>query len=479
MLQRSSAFAIVFLMTGLPARAVDWPVFGFDPARSSFNSSERALTVGNVHRLRERWQIAFGAGLVADSTPIFLNRVRIGRSHRPMLYQTTTSGVTFGIEALSGRIVWKFATHGPKYTRSTPAADPSGAAIYAPGVDGKVHKLDAATGREVRSAGFPARVSHMPNTEADDAPLNVANGYVYATTSAYNDDDALPYLGHVVGVSLTSGEERVFNSLCSKVHKLPEPHFCRQQRSGIWSRGSAVVDPDSSMNGRIYVSTGNGDFNANTGGHNYGDSVLALAPDLSDLYGSYTPTDYQQLQERDLDIGSTSPTLLPRQPSSTTPLMLAQGGKDGVLRLVDRASLPGVGGELQMLNLPSALFSTPAVWTDASNNAWIFMGFPSVVQAYRLETSASGVSQLVGIWQNAAGSTVLGTSPVVANGIVFVAFNGQIVALNARTGSELWSSATSSSGKTIGSVHWESPIVVNGWVYCSDHNGSLTAYALP
>jgi hypothetical protein len=42
----------------LPARAVDWPLFGYDPARSSFNSSERTLTVGNVHRLRARWQIA-------------------------------------------------------------------------------------------------------------------------------------------------------------------------------------------------------------------------------------------------------------------------------------------------------------------------------------------------------------------------------------------------------------------------------------
>lgn len=73
---------------------------------------------------------------------------------------------------------------------------------------------------------------------------------------------------------------------------------------------------------------------------------------------------------------------------------------------------------------------------------------------------------------------MLGTSPVVANGIVFVAFNGAIVALDAFHGTELWSSATRSAGKTIGNVHWESPIVVIGWVYCSDHNGDLTAYAL-
>ena len=475
---RLAAVAVFVLVMGLPARAVDWPVFGFDSARSSFNSAEKTLTVANVHRLRERWQTAFGSGLVADSTPILLDRVRIGRFYRSMLYQTSTSGVTFGIEATSGRIVWKFATHGPKYTRSTPAADPSGTTVYAPGVDGKVHKLDAATGRELRSPGFPARVTRVPDTEADDAPLNVANGYVYATLSAYNDSDALPYLGHVVGVKLASGEKRVFNSLCSDRHELPGAHSCPQQRAGIWGRGGAVVDPDSSMEGRVYVATGNGDFNADVGGHDYGDSVLSLSSDLSDLLGSYTPTDYKRLDEGDLDLGSTSPVILPPQSSSNTPLMLAQGGKDAVLKLVDRAALPGVGGELQLIGLPAELFSTPAVWTDPSNNAWIFIGSRSAVEAYRLETNGSGVSQLVGVWQNAAGSTVLGTSPVVANGIVFVAFNGAIVALDAFDGTELWSSAMRSAGKTIGNVHWESPIVVNGWVYCSDHNGDLTAYSL-
>jgi outer membrane protein assembly factor BamB len=478
MTYRLALVAVFVLVTGLPARGVDWPVFGFDPARSSFNSAEKTLTIRNVHRLQERWQTAFGNGLVADSTPILLDRVRIGRFYRSMLYQTTTSGATFGIEATSGRIVWKFVTDGPKYTRSTPAADPSGTTIYVPGVDGKVHKLDAATGRELRPPGFPAVVTRMPDTEADDAPLNFANGYVYATLSAYNDADALPYLGHVVGVNLASGKKQVFNALCSDGHKLPEPYSCPQQRAGIWARGGAVVDPDPSMSGRIYVATGNGDFNANSGGRNYGDSVLSLSANLFDLLGSYTPTDYERLDQADLDLGSTSPAILPRQPSSDTPLMLVQGGKDRVLKLLDRAALPGVGGELQRIDLPAALFSTPAVWTDPSNNAWIFIGSPSGVEAYRLQTNASGVSQLVGVWQNAAGLTVLGTSPVVANGIVFVAFSGAIVALDALNGDELWSSAMPSARKTIGNVHWESPIVINGWVYCSDHNGDLTAYAL-
>jgi outer membrane protein assembly factor BamB len=474
----SAVVAGLIVATFLPARAVvDWPVFGFDPARTSFNSAETTLTPANVHLLRERWQVALTG--VADSTPILLQHVRVGRLYRMMLYETTKAGVTLGIEATTGRIVWKFTTHGPHYTHSAPAADPNGKSIYAPGVDGMVHKLDASNGHEFRAPGFPARITRMPDSEAVESPLNVANGFLYATTSGY-DGDAPPYDGHVVSVNLFTGRETVFDSLCSQKHILPGPHTCAAQRSGIWARGGAVVDPDPSMKGRIYAATGNGLFDANNkDGHSYGDSVLSLSADLSDLLGSYTPTNFNQLQDGDVDLGSTSPTILPAQPDSQTPWMLVQGGKDAVLKLLNRAALPGVGNELQRIDLPAGLFSTPAVWTDGKK-AWIFIGFPDVVEAYRLETDTSGLSRLVEFWHNSPGQTGgEGTSPVVANGIVFVAFDDQIVALDALGGRELWSSAHYGRGKNIGPVHWQSPIVVNGWVYCSDQNGNLTAFTLP
>src|SRR5580700_5985083 len=81
----------------LQARATNWPVFGFDPARSGFNSAERTLTIANVHKLHERWQVSLGA--LADSTPMFLQRVRVGRVFRPLLFQTTKAGATLGIDA--------------------------------------------------------------------------------------------------------------------------------------------------------------------------------------------------------------------------------------------------------------------------------------------------------------------------------------------------------------------------------------------
>lgn len=472
----AAAVAGVLSTTLLPASATDWPVFGFDPARSGFNSAEHSLTRANVRRLHARWQTALGD--TADSTPIYLSSVRVGKRTMPMLFQTTKHGVTLGIDASSGKIVWKFTTHGSTVTNSTPAADPSGKAIYVPGIDGKVHKLSAARGREEHAPGFPARITNLPLSEKDASPLNVANGYLYATTSGYYGD-APPYDGHVVAVNLSSGKTTVFNSLCSAYRHLIHAGTCSQQRSGIWGRGGAVVDPASSMQGHIYAATGNGQYDANTGGDNYGDSLIALTGDLSKMVGSYTPTDFQQLEDGDTDLGSSSPGILPEQSSSSTPYMIVEGGKDSILKLLDRAKLPGLGGELQEVDLPGGLFSAPAIWTDPSGRAWIFLGFSEEVTAYQVRTNSSGVSQLAGMWQtNPGNSAGEGSSPVVANGIVFVAFNNALVALNADTGKELWSSALRSSGLNIGNIHWESPIVVDGWVYCSDENGNLTGYSL-
>ncbi len=457
------------------APATDWTTFNFDSARSGFNPMEKMLTERNVHLLRSRWRTLLGG--VADATPILLDRVHIGRTFVPMLYETTQTGVTLGIEATTGRIVWKFNSHGSTLTNSTPVADPSRLFIYAPGADGKVYKLSATTGRQEPAPGFPVRITRLPQTEKNSSALNVANGYLYAVTAGHYDTP--PYDGHVVAVRLSDGTTTIFNTLCSADRKLVRARTCSQQRSGIWGRGGAVVDPDPSMGGRIYVTTGNGDFDVNQGGDDYGDSVIALQPDLSEVLGTYTPTDYQQLDAGDTDLGSSSPAILPGQPNSQTPYLLLQGGKDGILRLLNRQALPGVGNELQELDLPGGLFSTPAVWTDRRGKTWIFMGFTNVVEAYRLETGASGASQLVSVWQEIGGESYgAGSSPVVVNGIVFVAFDHTILALDAASGRTLWNSAAFGTQGSIGDVHWQSPIVVNGWLYCSDQRGVLTGFSL-
>jgi outer membrane protein assembly factor BamB len=457
------------------AHGSDWPTFGHDAARTSNTGADRGLAPKTVSGLRLRWRASLDT--VADTAPIFLSHVDAGGRSVAMLFITAKDGTTYGIDASSGRIAWRFATKGPKITTSAPAADPSGRWIYAAGVDGYVHKLAAATGSEVRSGGFPVQVTRIPRTEKDASSLNVANGYLYAVTSGYYGD-APPYVGHVVAIRLSDGTAHVFNTLCSRQRSLPTESSCSQSGSGIWARAGAVVDPDPAMDGRIYVTTGNGDFDANHGGDDYGDSVLSLTRDATKLVGYYTPGDYEELDSGDVDLGTVSPVLLPRQVHSRTPLLAVQAGKDGILRLLDRTHLGGVDGELQRIDLGGRVFAAPATWRDERGTSWIYFGMPDGVRSYRLVTDSSGKSRLEEGWSTSAGNTEEGTSPVVSNGVVFVAMDGAIYALDALTGAKLWNSAQSGAGSSIGDTHWESPIVVDDWVFCADEDGRISAFAL-
>ncbi|HUN30262.1 MAG TPA: PQQ-binding-like beta-propeller repeat protein, partial [Alphaproteobacteria bacterium] len=103
-----------------------------------------ALSPGKGSALRVRWQVKLGA--IADTAPLLAGGT---------LYITATDGTTYAVDAASERIEWRFATHGPKITTSVPVYDPATHALYVPGVDGMVHRLDPRTGRELREGGFP------------------------------------------------------------------------------------------------------------------------------------------------------------------------------------------------------------------------------------------------------------------------------------------------------------------------------------
>jgi outer membrane protein assembly factor BamB len=72
-------------------------------------------------------------------------------------------------------------------------------------------------------------------------------------------------------------------------------------------------------------------------------------------------------------------------------------------------------------------------------------------------------------WQISIG----GSSPLVANSVLYFASNNDILALDPITDNTLWDDST-----FMGGVHWESPIVANGVLYITDENGHLNAYAL-
>src|SRR5581483_11091606 len=439
--------------------AGDWPRFGFDAARSSASPENTGFTAANVSTLR-RQQITLEDGV--DASPIFLGAVTVNGATVDALFVTTHYGKTIAVDANAGSVLWTFTPSeyttwfgSRQITASTPVADPNRQFIYASSPDGRVQKLAVADGHAVWSTA----ITLLPQREKIGAPLNYANGRVIATTGGYIGD-APPYQGHVAILDAQSGALlRVWNSLCSDRPGLLDPRTCPESGSAMWGRAGAVVDPDT---GNILVATGNGRWDGRT---YWGDATLVLDSDATRLIASYTPTNTADLDRTDLDIGSTSPVVLGGG-------FVAQGGKDHLIRLLSVQQMPvgETGGELQTIATPSGsgLFSAPAVW-HAADGTWVFTADFGGTAAWVLRDGL-----LRQQWRSPYG----GTSPVVANGLLFVHDPGAGLRIYDAQGGAVVATLAA------GSAHWGSPIVVPGFVALAEYTtpgreGVLDVWRLP
>jgi hypothetical protein len=426
----------------------DWTRFGWSISRSSAPTFATGITASNVRSL-VRQQVQLDG--TVDSSAIYLHGVQVSGGTHDVFFVTTTYGKTEAIDAADGTVLWRFIPPGysswvgsPQITTATPVADADRASIYAATPDGKIYKLAVADGRPA----WNVTITKLPSREKIAASLNYSKGRVIATTGGYYGD-APPYQGHVAIIDAASGKVlSIWNSLCSDRHALIDPHDCSASDSAIWGRAGAVIDPAS---GELLVATGNAPWDGKT---NWGDSVLRLTPNATQLVGNYTPANNAQLASSDADLGSTSPVLLSEN-------YLAQGGKDGKIRLLSvkrmRGTSPHRGGELQIVPTPSGtdLFTAPAVWH--ASTTWMFAADNGGTAGYIFRNGRLRIG-----WRNGTG----GTSPVVAGGLLWVYSPGG--------GLSVYRPATGALVTRLdaGGGHWNSPIVVDGRVALPEGNAN-------
>jgi hypothetical protein len=388
----------------------------------------------------------------------------------------------YAFDAGTGRTLWSRSSRGAsRCTTASPAVDPNGKWVYAPGLDGKLHRYNAGTGAESLSQGWPVTITLMPDVEKVAANPTISGHYLYVPTSGFIGDQG-HYEGHLVTIDLRTGRSHVFNTLCSNITQLlgPRPgsaNYCPEVKSGLFGRGEAVVDPVAPHD--VYIVSGNGPWNGRT---DWGDSVLKLDPSGSHLLDSYTPTNQQSLANGDLDLGSTGPALLPAvKLHGHTYHLLVQGGKgpacdscSGVaLRLLNRDNLSGqhglghLGGDLQDVQSPggSEVLTAPAVWKK-DGAIWVFYANDSGVAAYRLSAAGSRFS-LSTVWTSGTG----GSTPVLAGGVLWVARGGGLNAYGPMTGHLLLHIS-------IGDIHWQYPLIVGNTLYIADQSRQVTAYRI-
>ena len=427
----------------------DWPRFGWDVAGSGSSPAATGIDPTNVASLTKQRVAIDGT---VDAAAIYLHGVQIGGASHDAFFVTTTYGKTIAIDAAAATVLWTYTP--PDYsswagsrqiTNATPVADPDRQSIYAASPDGHIQKLAVSDGHAMWSTA----ITKLAHREKIASSLNYFRGRVIATTGGYIGD-APPYQGHVSILDATNGAIlHTWNSLCSDSTAMIEPSTCSESGSAIWGRTGAVID---TATGDIYVATGNGKWDGQTF---WGDATIRLDSTATRMLGNHTPENTQSLDETDTDVGSTSPALLGGG-------FIAQGGKDGTIKLLDttlmRGSTPHRGGERQSVSTPTgARLFTALTVMHAPNETWLFAADNGGTAAWTFRDG-----KLAPAWENRNG----GTTPVVAGGLLYV--------YDPRGGLRVYEPST---GKLITTLaceagHWNSPIVVDGRIALPEGNAN-------
>ncbi len=277
---------------------------------------------------------------------------------------------------------------------------------------------------------------------------------------------------------------------------------------GIWMSGDG---PAADSSGNIFLATGNGSFDANSGtapNNDYGDSIVKLSPPSGATFPVvtfFTPSNQASLSSSDTDQGSGGVLLLPDiTVGSVTKSYLVQAGKDGAIYLGDRSSLGGFNSSVNNIfqevlgQLPGGMWGSPTYW-----NGNIYFGAAldggttgDPIRAFSFNAGGSGLVSNTPTLHTAklfgfSGPTSPISSSGQSNGILWALDNAapsntcntscQVLyaydATNLAT--QLYNSTQASGNRDQdgGPVKFTVPTVANGKVYAGGKN-SLTVYGL-
>jgi hypothetical protein len=201
---------------------------------------------------------------------------------------------------------------------------------------------------------------------------------------------------------------------------------------GIWQGGAGPAGIlNENGNPYIFGSTGNGTFDHNTGGSDYGDSMLRLNPNLT-VSDYFTPGDVfnyggSGLCPNDEDYGSSGVLLFPDSFVPGHPNVLLHADKESKLYIVDRDNLgqyvgpPGTDAVVQEVQTPVPLgtnqhyLSAPAYWE------WTSGGTTDRAIYYAAQVKhAQGSKPLpLNMYQLASSAAPISGTPTASTGTLF------------------------------------------------------------
>ena len=494
----------------LQAQKAEWLMDGGDVERTGWQKNETILSPSTVKNMKLLWKTKLDnePRQMHNLLPVLIaSNVKTASGTKQIVLATGVTDNLYGLDAETGAQIWKLrfeSTYTPTAggrgagilcpggITATPIIGPGKAEgeyiVYAASWDGRLRRVDLATGKEI----VPPAKFMPPNGKP--YALNLYKNSIYVHTAQ--------------GCGGNPNMVYIYDLATDKVGAWGPAG------GGMWGRTGGAI----SSKGVMYTGTGDGPWNPENGV--YGNGIIGVSQDpvtkagkLMDYFG---PKNAEWLFKRDLDMQVTASIFKYKGRE-----LMVDAGKEGVIYLMDIDSIGGDDHRSPLYTTPlycneevnfasAGVWGSLATWEDAKGTRWVLSPFwgpkhskfkapiengvtkKGGVVAFKVTDDKNGKPTLTPGWISR--DMDRGEPPIIANGVVFaygsgedtdqaaydigLAYNRQenriknstkavLYALDGQTGKELWN-----SGDAIVSWnHWSGLSVANGKVYISTFDG--------
>ncbi|MDP4223065.1 MAG: hypothetical protein Q8868_07115 [Bacteroidota bacterium] len=493
-----------------------------DNTRAGLNDKETILNTTNVNTNYFGKLFTLPVDDEVYAQPLVVGNLVVGGRIRNIVYIATVNNSLYAYDALNGELFWEknFTGTGNRppnaldvdctnFTQNmgivgTPVIDLTSGTIYfvSRSTEGihfhqYLHAVGLTDGSD--KLGSPVEIkASVPGTgdgNVNDTvyfdPLRnnqrqglaLVNGIVYISWASHCDWN--PYHGWVIGYDASTLNQKFV--------------YCDTPggaEGGIWESGMGIA---ADSDGNLYITTGNGTVGQSdpTDLSNRGESALKLIPSGSGMTISsyFTPSNYQYLNDNDLDYGVMGTFLIPNSHYYFT------GGKDGNIYILERDDMGGYSATLnnvqQTIKINDGLHCQPA-WYSGNNGEFAFIWSENdalrAIPYNRNSNTFSGNQILSDVsgpgGESGAEISVSSNGRTDGTGIVWAAYaistDADIIAgpgiLRAFDANDitkqLWNSSQSPADNPGYFAKFSAPTIANGYVYLATFSKQVVVYGL-
>lgn len=508
--------ALFAMLMAVNVQGADWLTDGSDVIRSNWQRDEKLLSPATAKNMQLLWTAKVENQTRAMHSllpPLVIGSVNTPAGAKQVVIQAGVSDNLVAIDVATGELIWKLqfestfqdppGGRGPSVlcpggmtanVTIGPGDGPGKYIIYAASWDGRLHKVDAGTGKEL-----VAPLKFMP-----------PNGKPYALSLHKN----VIYTHSAQGCGGNPNMVYTYDLATNKVGSWGPAG------GGMWGRSGPAIDSKDVL----YTGTGDGKWDPENGV--YGNGIIAVkqnpqtkAVELVDYYG---PSNAEWLWKRDLDMQVT-PTIFKYKGKE----YVVDASKECRLYFMDAESIGGDDHRTPTYRTPlicneivdfaeAGIWGSLASWEEKDGTRWVLTPFwgpkhpkfrapiengvvkKGAIAAFTVETNPQGKVWLRPRWISRDMDQA--EPPVIANGVIFAYGSGEntaqafpdvgldfrmerrvpkstkavLYALDAKTGKELWSSGD--QVKTWN--HWSGLAVANGRVYMNTFDGMVYCFGI-